>query len=82
MQRLTTEKECLDLVWAIDHLRPYLYGYHFLVETDDNALIWLYKVKDSNQKLLRWSLILQQYSFAVTHKCGKDHSNAEALSRL
>ena len=63
-------------------LRPYLYGYSFVVETDHNALVWLSKVKDTNQKLLRWSLILQQYKFQVRHKSGKDHINADALSRI
>ena len=77
----TTEKECLGLVWAIQLLRPYLFGYPFVVETDHNALVWLYKVKDTNQKLLRWSLILQQYNFTVKHKRGKDNANADALSR-
>jgi hypothetical protein len=78
----TTEKECLSLVWAIQLLHPYLYGTTFVVETDHNALVWLYKVKDTNQKLLRWSLILQQYKFSVCHKRGKDNVNADVLSRI
>ena len=81
-QLATTEKECLGLVWAIDLLRPYLYGTSFVVETDHNALVWLNKVKDTNQKLLRWSLLLQEYNFTVRHKRGKDHLNADALSRV
>ena len=64
----TTEKECLGLVWAIDLFRPYLYGTEFVVETDHNALVWLYRVKDTNQKLLRWSIMLQEYSFIVKHR--------------
>ena len=78
----TTEKECLGLVWALHILRPYLYGISFVIETDHNALVWLYKVKDTNQKLLRWSLLVQEYSFAVRHKSGKDHIHADALSRI
>ena len=78
----TTEKECLGLVWAIDLFRPYLYGTEFTVETDHNALVWLYRVKDTNQKLLRWSIMLQEYSFIVKHRRGVDHKNADALSRI
>ena len=69
-------------MWAIQLLRPYLYGTTFVVETDHNALVWLYKVKDTNQKLLRWSLVLQQYNFVVRHKRGTDNVNADALSRI
>ena len=78
----TTEKECLGIVWAVETLRPYLYGNHFYIETDHNPLVWLNKCKDMNQKLLRWSLILQQYSFTIRHKSGVNHKNADALSRM
>jgi hypothetical protein len=50
----TTEKECLGLVWAVELLKPYLYGTNFIIETDHNSLVWLDKVKDKNQKLMRW----------------------------
>ena len=78
----TTEKECLGIVWAVETFKPYIYGTTFTVETDHNPLVWLDKCKDVNQKLLRWSLILQQYSFTIRHKNGSDHKNADALSRL
>ena len=78
----TTEKECLGIVWAVETLRPYLYGNHFYIETDHNPLVWLNKCKNMNQKLLRWSLILQQYSFTIRHKSGVNHKNADALSRM
>lgn len=69
-------------LFIVDIFRPYLYGTEFIVETDHNALVWLYKVKDSNQKLLRWSLLLQEFNFSVRHKRGRDHLNADALSRM
>ena len=78
----TTEKECLGIVWAVELLKPYLYGTEFVIETDHNALVWLEKFKDTNQKLLRWSLQLQQYSFKVRHKKGSENKNADALSRI
>jgi len=34
-----------------------------------------------SQKLLRWSLELQQYHFNVVHRAGKDNLLADLLSR-
>ena len=78
----TVEKECLALVWAVELFRPYIYGRKFIVETDHNSLVWLDHVKTTNRKLLRWSLILQQYNMEICHKAGKHNLNADALSRL
>lgn len=77
----TVEKECLAIVWAINQLRYYLCNREFTIVTDHRPLTWLERVKDKNQKLLRWSLVLQQYKFNILHKQGKENLNADALSR-
>ena len=77
----TVEKECLAIVWAVQQLHYYLCGREFEIQTDHRPLTWLERVKDKNQKLLRWSLVLQQYSFKLTHKSGCQNINADALSR-
>ena len=38
-------------------------------------------VKDTTGRLARWSLLLQQYDFDIVHRPGKEHSNADSLSR-
>ncbi|CAM4638113.1 unnamed protein product, partial [Caretta caretta] len=55
------EKECLAMVWALKKLEPYLFGRHFTVYTDHSPLTWLHQMKGANAKLLRWSLLLQDY---------------------
>ncbi|CAJ0956878.1 unnamed protein product [Ranitomeya imitator] len=35
----------------------------------------------TNGRLLRWSLALQQFDFTIEHKMGKEHGNADGLSR-
>ncbi|XP_060135605.1 uncharacterized protein LOC132592754 [Zootoca vivipara] len=54
----------------------------FQVQTDHSPLCWLSRMKNSNQKLLRWSLALQDYNFTVVHIPGKQNVVADALSRL
>ena len=56
-------------------------GRTFTVQTDHRALLWLDRLKDTNSRLTRWSLILQQYQFTVTHRPGSTNGNADALSR-
>ena len=40
------------------------------------------KSKDTNKRITRWFLELQDYNFEVEHKPGKDIPHADALSRL
>jgi len=78
----TTEKECLAIVWAVELFRYYLYGRKFLLQTDHNPLVWLNQVRDKSQKLLRWSITLQEYDMDIQHKSGKECVNVDALSRM
>ena len=77
----TVEKECLAVKLGIEAFRFYLMGCTFTVQTDHHALIWLDRLKDTNSRLTRWSLSLQQYKFTVTHRPGITNGNADALSR-
>lgn len=83
MRYSVTERECLAVVWAVRKFHDYLGDREFTVFTDHNALKWLFTTdKLPNARLLRWVLSLQAYSFKVTHRAGKKHQNADALSRL
>jgi hypothetical protein len=53
-----------------------------MLYTDHNPLVWLNQVKDTNMKLLRWSIMLQEYSFEIIHKTGESNVNCDSLSRL
>ena len=54
---------------------------HFTVYTDHKALTWLTTIKHTNNRLIRWVLRLQEYSFDVKHRPGTKHQNSDALSR-
>ncbi|XP_055021248.1 uncharacterized protein LOC129412157 [Boleophthalmus pectinirostris] len=47
------EKEGLAIRWALDHLRYYLLGREFDLETDHRALTWIESMKDHNSRLTR-----------------------------
>ncbi|RDD36252.1 Retrovirus-related Pol polyprotein from transposon 17.6 [Trichoplax sp. H2] len=78
----TIEKECLAVVWGIETFRIYVEGQDFTVQTDHRPLLWLYRMKNNNQRLMRWALLIRQYSFDVKYKSGKLNGNVYALSRI
>ena len=57
-------------------------GTHFLLVTDHNALLWLFRQPNLRGKLARWALDLQQLSFDIVHRAGKAHFVPDAVSRL
>jgi hypothetical protein len=67
----TVEKECLAIVWACKHFRPYLLGNPFQIWTDHKGLSWIFNVKDPSSRLLRWRLLLEEYEFEIKYKPGK-----------
>ena len=38
-------------------------------------------IKEPTGRLARWALTIQQFSFAIKHRSGKTHGNADTLSR-
>ncbi|KAK7110753.1 uncharacterized protein [Littorina saxatilis] len=77
----TVEKECLATVWGVQKFERYLYGRHFVLETDHQPLKCLQR-NPTNPRLLRWSLQLQPYSFTINYIPGKDNLGADYLSRI
>ncbi len=79
----TIEKECLALILALQHFNVYVSSTEvpLIVYSDHNPLVFLHKLKDKNQRLLRWSLILSEYNMKITHIKGRDNLIADCLSR-
>ncbi|WP_253302428.1 reverse transcriptase domain-containing protein [Wolbachia endosymbiont of Psylliodes chrysocephala] len=78
----TIEKELLAIVWACKMFRSYLFGRKFSVVTDHRSLVWLFKLREPNSKLVRWRLKLEEFDYDVIYKKGKANTNADALSRI
>ena len=77
----TIEKECLSLSLALQHFEVYLTSSSSptVVNSDHNPLIFIL-MKNKNQRLLRWSLLLQEYNLDIRHTKGKDDIISDALS--
>ena len=52
------------------------------VVSDHNPLSYLSSSTPNSAKLIRWALALQRYNLTLTHRKGRAHGNADALSRL
>lgn len=76
-----TRKELLAIVDAVKHFHKYLYGSKFLIRTDHAALKWLLNFKNPEGQIARWIERLQTYDFEIQHRPGRNHLNADALSR-
>ena len=77
----TTNRELLAVVQMIRHYRHYLYGRKFLLRTDHSSLRWLLNYKDADGMLSRWLTRLSEYDFEIEYRPGKQHLNADGLSR-
>ncbi|CAM4482605.1 unnamed protein product [Caretta caretta] len=75
------EKECYAIVYALEKLLPYVWGWRFHLQTNHAALQWLHTTTGNNKKLIQWSLALQDFYFNIQHISGAYNKVADALSR-
>ena len=72
------------MLLALQHFEVYLGGSSFpiVVYTDHNPLVFLARMSNSNQRLMRWALIIQEFNLDIRHKKGSQNIVADALSRV
>ena len=80
-QYCVTRKELLAVVYFAKYFKHYLYGKQFTVRTDHSSLRWLLNFKNPEGQLARWLETLSIYKMRIEHRPGKQHANADALSR-
>ena len=78
----TTRKELLAVVRFTRHFKHYLLGLRFTLRTDHNSLLWLMGFRKIEGQLARWIEELSVYNMEIVHRPGKDHVNADGLSRI
>jgi len=77
----TVEKEALGLISAVRTFSVYFGSASVRVYTDHSLLQFLRRMSTNNQKLLRWSLELDQYNLDVMNRPGKENVLPDLLSR-
>ena len=75
------EKECLAVVWAVQKFHVYLYGTEFILQTDHQPLVCMGHKRMNNDRLMRWSLLLQPYRMHIQAIPGSQNVFADYLSR-
>ena len=81
------EKESLSIIFGLKKFHKHLHGRSFTIVTDHKPLIGLFGDRKpaspmASARVARWHMILSAYDYAIVHKEGKRHQNADALSRL
>ena len=78
----TIEREYLALVFSLQKFRCYLLGNPFSLMIDHCPLLCLNSATNGNPRILRWFMMISEYQFKVFYKPGKEHKNADGLSRM
>ena len=76
-----SEREALAIIWAVNKFHRFLYGVHFILESDHRPLEYLQSTHSKNPRLMRWSLALQPYHYTVRYISGSQNVEADYLSR-
>jgi hypothetical protein len=75
----TIEKEAYAIFYSLTKWEHYLRDIKFTLRTDHKNLTYI--KLEHKQKVQRWKLAIQQYSFLVEHIKGEDNLVADRLSR-
>ena len=78
----TIEKEAYAVVYALQKLRPYLYGAEFVVYTDHKPLLCLFSKSMTNTKIQRWAILLAEYGATIKYRPGHNNIRADMLSHI
>ena len=75
------DKEMLAIIHCICKWRTELVGQHFEVWSDHRNLAYFRKKQHLGERQLRWAYELNDFSFDIIHKPGKEQVQSDALSR-
>ena len=72
----------LAIVEMVQYFRVYLAGRSFIIRTDHDSLKGVKQLDKLTGQMARWIDYLEGFHFEVNTRPGKEHDNADFLSRL
>ena len=75
----TTKRELLAAVYTIEKFQPYLLHYKVIIYINHSVLKHLLDKADSKPRLIRWFLLLQQFTLEIRDKKGTKNVVADHL---
>ena len=75
-------RELLAIKKATQHFEVYLRGPKFIIRTDHASLQYIKTVTNMNDQMYRWVLDMEVFDYVIQIRPGKDHTNADTLSRI
>ncbi len=80
------DKEGLAVIFGIQYFHKYLFGRKFTICIDHKPLLSLFSERKAVSlivlpRIQRWAVMMQDYEYTIVYKPGKEHANADALSR-
>ena len=79
---ITTEKELLAVVYALDRFCVYFIGADIIIFKNHSSLKYLLTKKNVMARLIRWVLLLQEFNMQIRDKKGVENVVVDHLSRL
>ena len=72
------------MIMALSHFDVYLCTTcePTVIYTGHTPLVLINRMKNKNQRILRWSLTLQEYDVIIKHIKGRENVIADAFSRV
>ena len=78
------KRECMATVWGMEKFHYFLYGKHFILQTDQKPLVSIFRkhMIDVSPRIQRIAIRAWQYQFEPQYISGKMNVIADALSRV
>jgi transposase InsO family protein len=78
----TIEKEGYAIYYCLQKLQYLLRDIHFTIKTDHLNLAWKFLNNDTNPRVRRWKLAIQEFDFDIEYLQGEANIAADSLSRM